>query len=298
MPPVIIAVVWMLWVLVPIPGQAAPADNGSILKYSHPELSELSGLATSFNNPEIIWGHNDSGDGARLFKLNTDGQVVGQLEISNANAFDWEDMASFQDAAGNNFLVVADTGDNSSIRPFVDVYLLPEPASDVKRIKANRRFTLVFPDGPRDVESIAVDGQERFIYLLSKRDPHPRLYRFSIDALKHLFIPLNYLGEIKSLPSQAKHAALSPKYRWQFGPTAMAFSPAMDAAIIVTPRNTYYFARNKNENWLDALNRDPKIIKPDRLPQIESGTFSADSKQIFIGSEGKPAQVPVLPRPE
>ncbi|GAB3383156.1 hypothetical protein NCG89_13215 [Spongiibacter taiwanensis] len=267
------------------------------MTYTAPELNEMSGLASSFVSDHLLWAHNDSGDSARLFRLNTNGEVLGQVNIRGASAFDWEDIASFKDANGNAFLLIADTGDNTGLRPFVDLYLLAEPGLDAAEAKTLRRYTVVYPDGPRDTEAVAIDAVERSVYLLSKRDDNPRLYRFSLDALKQLFVPLQYLGEVTSLPSKAKHADIKAKQRWQFQPTAMAFSPEHDAAIVVTPRHTYYFPRDGEDSWLTALNRDPVILNPGRFPQIEAGTFSRDGNTLYLGSEGSPARAVALPRP-
>lgn len=286
------------WLPGAIPWSVADASPQNVLQFNDPELTEMSGLANSYLSDSALWAHNDSGDSARIFRLSTAGEVLGQVKIDGASAFDWEDIASFRDAGGKAFLVIADSGDNMALRPFIDVYLLPEPEVGASRVKVLRRYTLVYPDGPRDAEALAVDADERNIYLLSKRDPNPRLYRFSLDALKQMFVPLQYLGEIASLPSVAKHGEIKPRQAWQFQPTAMAFSPARDAAIVVTPRNTYYFSRRAQESWLDTLRRDPVILRPGKGRQLEAGTFSRDGATLYLGSEGSPALAPVLPRPE
>lgn len=272
-------------------------DAATILTYTDTELNEMSGLANSYLSDSQLWAHNDSGDAARLFRLSTDGEILSQVKIRGASAFDWEDMASFKDASGDAFLLIADSGDNTGLRPFVDLYLLAEPGPDATEAKTLRRYTVVYPDGPRDTEAVAVDAAERSVYLLSKRDDNPRLYRFSLDALQQLFVPLQYLGEVTSLPSTTRHAEITPRQRWQFQPTAMAFSPKQDGAVVVTPRNTYYFARAEQESWLTTLNRDPVILKPGRFPQLEAGTFSRDGNTLYLGSEGNPARAVVIPRP-
>tara|TARA_R110002167_G_scaffold176623_4_gene376180 strand:- start:1966 stop:2448 length:483 start_codon:yes stop_codon:yes gene_type:complete len=156
---------------------------------------------------------------------------------------------------------------------------------------------LINEDGARDVEALAVDSRERFVYLLSKRDLHPRLYRFSLDALTGKPVPLNYLGEIRSIPSIDKHQAQGAGRITRFSPTAMAFSPNGDAAIIVTLGKTYYFPRKQNQSWLQALNATPVVVNVKPLPQIEAGTFSRDGKRLLIGSEGVPAKMEILDRP-
>jgi hypothetical protein len=40
----------------------------------HKELTEISGIAVSRQNRNVIWAHNDSGDSARIFAMRTDGK--------------------------------------------------------------------------------------------------------------------------------------------------------------------------------------------------------------------------------
>ncbi len=263
-------------------------------------LTEMSGMTASAIHNNRYWAHNDSGDRARLFAFDGNGTVLSELKIKGAGAFDWEDMDSFRDGS-DGFLLVGDIGDNMAFRPFTDVYLVKEPTelkSPTTEGQVLRHFILNNEDGPRDAEALAVDGRARFVYILSKRDTHPRLYRFSLDALPGQPVPLNYLGEVRSIPSVDKHQAQGTGRISHFSPTAMAFSPEGDAAIIVTLRNTYYFPRATNQTWLQALNETPMVVKVKRMPQIEAGTFSRDGAQLLIGSEGIPAKIEILPRPK
>lgn len=77
-------------------------------------------------NPDILWSHNDSGDLPALYAIDTHGHYLGKIDILNARAFDWEDIAVFE-MHGKPYLLIADTGDNFSIRPTVSLYVLPEP---------------------------------------------------------------------------------------------------------------------------------------------------------------------------
>ncbi|WP_373090707.1 hypothetical protein [Zhongshania sp.] len=275
---------------------AAPARH---IEINSTLLTEMSGITASTHHNNRYWAHNDSGDRPRLVAFNEQGQRLTELRVKGANAFDWEDMDSFSDASGH-YLLIADIGDNMAFRPYTDVYLIAEPdllKSPVMEASVQRHFMLINEDGPRDAEALAVDPRERFVYLLSKRDVHPRLYRFSLDTLARQAVPLNYLGEIRSIPSIDKHQAQGAGRITRFSPTAMAFSPAGDAAIIVTLGKTYYFPRKQNQSWLQALNATPIVVNVAPLPQIEAGTFSRDSKRLLIGSEGIPAKMEILDRP-
>jgi len=59
-----------------------------------PDLVEASGMAASRTSPGVLWAHNDSRDGARVYALGSDGADLGGFDIAGALAFDWEDMAA------------------------------------------------------------------------------------------------------------------------------------------------------------------------------------------------------------
>ena len=56
------------------------------------EINEASGIASSKNNRDIIWVHNDSGDMARIYAVGLDGSNMGILRLPGIIARDWEDM--------------------------------------------------------------------------------------------------------------------------------------------------------------------------------------------------------------
>lgn len=263
-------------------------------------LTEMSGLASSYLRKNHFWAHNDSGDRGRLFSFDDKGNAVTQLLIDRSSAFDWEDMSSFKDSSGA-YLLIGDIGDNMMLRPFTDVYLVREPENVSKAIVQSnilRHYSLVYEDGPHDAEALAVDAAERLVYILTKRDSHPRLYRFSLDAIAAKAIPLTYMGEVRSIPSVEKHSAQRQGGISGGSPTAMEFSPKGDMALIVTLRNTYYFKRGKNESWLEALNKNAFAITKNRMRQTEAATFTADGEKVLIGSEGRPAILELFDTPQ
>src|SRR5687768_16693758 len=45
------------------------------------QLNELSGLAKSAQNTNVLWTHNDSGDDARVFPITTAGKLLGTFDL-------------------------------------------------------------------------------------------------------------------------------------------------------------------------------------------------------------------------
>lgn len=269
----------------------SPIGAADINRYTldSPWLRELSGLAASYAHPGYYWGHNDSGAEGRLVLIHPQQQRLISVAVPGLGARDWEDIASFSDASGN-YLLVGDVGDNFALRPMIDIYLLAEYGSaNAPRLKLLRHFSLVFDGGPRDIEGLAVDSETRTAYLLSKRERHPTLYQFSLDALPATTIVLNELGPLRSLPSRAQHRPQREGGISQYSPTGVDFAANGRAAVISTLRDSYYFFRKPGQSWLDALNTDPVPLKAPRLRQAEAIALSTDGKEIILGSEGRPA---------
>jgi hypothetical protein len=134
------------------------------------EIVETSGLAVSRAHADVLWLHNDSGDGARAFAIGTDGALLGQIAIDGALALDWEDMALGPGPeAGVDYLYFGDIGDNLMFRSFITAYRVAEP--DPRRLGGQVTATalnLDFPDGPHDAEALMSDPRTGDLYVVSK----------------------------------------------------------------------------------------------------------------------------------
>lgn len=146
-------------------------------------LREVSGLAVSRRNEDVIWVHNDSGDGPLIYAVNPKGKVLAAFSVTGARAVDWEDIAIGPGPEPNeDYLYIADTGDNRARRSSVVIYRVREPIVDPNARAANGRtlpadaIQVIWPDGPKDVEAIFVDPLTRDIYLISKRELFSHLY--------------------------------------------------------------------------------------------------------------------------
>ncbi|HEU4977038.1 MAG TPA: hypothetical protein VFT50_18255 [Baekduia sp.] len=145
-----------------------------------PELTELSGLALSPDQPGVLWAHNDSGDRPRVFALAPDGRALAVLDVPGAEAVDWEDLAIGPASAGARprALYLADTGDNASSRAGIDVYRVPEPRLPATGVTAPAtRLRLRYPDGAHDAETLLVEPRTGELAIVTKRfDGASRVY--------------------------------------------------------------------------------------------------------------------------
>ena len=268
---------------------AVPEGPGRILTLQNTEIDEASGLVVSRTDHQRLWLHNDSGGAARLYAVDPNGQDLGQVDIRGVANTDWEDMATYT-MGGAHFLLVADVGDNNGIRPAVRLHVLAEPETPNGELAPLRSLTVVYPDGPRDCEAVAVDDAALSVYLLTKRDTPPRLYRVPLNT----GLPVasaEFLGTVESIPAPtADDLTDDPEFgQNRSQPTAMSFSAAGDRALIVTYKDAYLYTRSQDESWLQALNRAPRVVDLPQFAQTEAGGLNAAGDLTFVGSEQLPA---------
>jgi hypothetical protein len=170
--------------LLPCPGFKATTNIGTV---KDTELDELSGLAKSSRNADILWTHNDSGDDARVFAIHTSGKVAGTYNLKGVNTFDAEDIAVSPVEPHDIWL--ADTGDNFHFRPSVQLYRFTEPTvtdgalADVDTQKINVKF-----QDPVKKGTMAVDSEAFFLdhagngYLVEKTKDTQKAWVFYLPA--------------------------------------------------------------------------------------------------------------------
>ena len=144
--------------------------------FESPRVVESSGVAVSRAYPDVLWTHNDSGDGPYLYATDLHGKDRGAVQVSGAQAIDWEDISLgpcpfvFRAQPRASCIYVADTGDNLELRTFVTVYVVPEPhpperASDSLGVtNAAAVLNLRYPDGSHDVEAVYVSPRHRAVF--------------------------------------------------------------------------------------------------------------------------------------
>ncbi len=270
---------------------AGPAVAGEL---AEPRNREASGFAISRRTPDLLWTHEDSDGATKLYALDLHGATRGVVRIEGVENIDWEDIASFE-WQGRAWLCVADVGDNNARRPFILLHFVEEPdpaqLTSGRELVARPSFTLqvTYEDGARDCESLAVDPREGFVYLLSKREAAPRLYRVPLAAASGTAVARR-VGDVAHFPqpNAAQRLLKIPTGLYRGSPCAMDFAADGSAAVIVTYGDVCYFPRAAGESWATALAREPRLLAPHALPQTEAVAFSQDAKSIYVCSEDSP----------
>jgi hypothetical protein len=273
----------------------ALAADAPVVELANLQLDELSGLAVSRADAQVLWGHNDTGGGAFLFRFGPRGEDLGRLPLAGVQSHDWEDIAAFEHA-GAPALLIADTGNNLATRAVVTLYAVSDPG----RLGEPRllwRLPFRFPDGARDCEAVAVDPLAREILLVSKRDTPPRLYRLPLpERTPAQAQQAEFLAELSGWPARN---GLSLLRLFADSPTGFDISRDGTRAAIVTPTHAYLYRRAAGVPWAQALQRaEAALPLPARqLELIESVAFSADGRELVVGSEGEPARLARLALP-
>ena len=294
---------WLiLWLLVlslgvnaaPLRPVARPAIAGIV---TDPALGELSGLAVSRYQRDRYWAINDGGNGNRLVLINGRGHVLRQYRVAGAENIDWEDLASFR-WRDRNWLLIADTGDNSGKRDFATFWLLPEPAKNNHQsvLEGARPIHFRYPDAPHDVEAITVDISTQDILLLTKRTVPPVLFRLPLSSVDSKeMTTATRLSPLPNIPQPTESEIIrdGKLSRFRSQTTAMALDCNGRGLLVLTYDALYRYSRRTGQNWSEALARQ----RPGRsailfLPQAEALAFDQKCKNLLVGSEKAP--VPLL----
>ncbi len=181
----LIALGLVAFALIPLQSFATPAfanavTNGTV---NIAGLSEASGIAASRNNAGVLWTHNDSGNPAVVFAMDTQGRLLGTYTIPGNT--DNEDIAVGPGPVTNVlYLYVGDIGDNGLSRANIKVYQIPEPAIYSRdhtnpvtaTLKGARTLTLTYPDGAQNAESLFIDPPTGDLFVITKAATTSRVY--------------------------------------------------------------------------------------------------------------------------
>lgn len=243
-------------------------------KISHPELNELSGMVESKRYPGHFWVHNDSGDKARIFLIDSTARHCATVEFQGMEARDWEDITMMR-ADGRDYLVIGDIGDNKAQHPEVYLHVLEEPRLalgnapvDTLVDMAIRTYSFSYPDGPRDAESLFFDPQTGSLYLITKRELSVGVYRIGLPE------------------GDGRIAALTLEGRLPLTYVTGADMSADGSELLVKNLlEVHYWQRQPEETASDMLRR-PSVRQPYAPePQGEAITFRRNGQGYVTVSE-------------
>lgn len=235
-------------------------------------MREASGLAASGVHAGIYWLHNDSGDKARLYAVDSTGTLRATVGVVGARNRDWEDIGRRVDT-----LFVADIGDNDAERDAVDIYVMIEPRHLADTLLTPlARYRLRYPDGARDAEAFLVDPVSGDWFIVTKREQRVRMYRLAAAHRGDSLLTLERM--VGTLPFRRV--------------TAADISSDGSELLVKTYGQVFYWKRVGQESLERTLSRPPTPLPYRPEPMGEAIAFSADGEAYFTVSErdGRAAQ--------
>lgn len=249
------------------------------------EISESSGLAASKCTEDVFWTHNDSGDDAFIFALDSTGKKLATYRVAGAVNTDWEDIAAFKDKSGECFLYIGNIGNNARARGEHSIFRLKEPKDFSKdSSKKNPQTTekaeaikFSYPDFRHDAETLLVQPETGDIYIITKRlTGAAGIYKLGADYDK---TAVNKLEKISDFTVPAVPEGFL---------TGGDISPDGRRVVICDYFGAYEITLpEKSANFDEIWKETPSKIDLGTRAQGEAIGYSADGRSIFATSENK-----------
>jgi hypothetical protein len=255
------------------------------------EITESSGLAASQCQRDVFWTHNDSGNKAFIFAINSKGKKLATFSVTGGENKDWEGMAAFKNAKGACFLYVGDIGNNERVKSEFKIYRFREPRVSESSANSSKKNSLLtdaaevikfsYPDYRHDAETLMVHPKTGDIYILSKRLTGAA----AVYKLEHDFDleKTNRLEKVMDFSVPAIPNGLL---------TGGDISPDGKRVVICDYFSAYEIVLPENEKNFDEIwKQKPQIIELGEREQGEAVCYSADGKGIFATSENRNSPV-------
>jgi hypothetical protein len=149
----------LVCVLAPAPAYAGPRTVAShrLFTLQDEDIFESSGLV---DRGDVVYTNNDSGDDAVVYGVDP---ATGRTVSRTTYADSVEDVEAIAPGA-HGTVWAGDTGDNRHRRDDVAVYrMVPEDGTH-----PGVRYTLTYPDGPHDAETLLVQPRTQRVFVVSK----------------------------------------------------------------------------------------------------------------------------------
>lgn len=246
-------------------------------------LTEVSGIAAGRRNLDVLWVHND-GSRDRIYSLSTNGTLLGTWKL-NKNVEDLEDIAIGPGpTAGMSYLYVGDIGGNvgtNTTRNEIHIIRVPEPVVSldwatnpaVADLDDVEKFTVTYPDGSYDAETLMVDPLSGEVLVVIKQPVYSRVYRVLLPATSPgTNIPMTHLCNV--LFAKASGGDISADGR---------------QIVLRDETQALLWKRCTNESVGVALSRDGvaiPIVGPPAEPNGEGISFLCDGSGYVTTGEG------------
>lgn len=289
-------------------GMPAWADSwySPVAKIGFAPISEASGMVKSRRYEDVIWVHNDSGDVPRLFAIDSKGKVIfpgfmavyGEVpeegktqyqgvSISTAAHYDWEDIA-----ADDDYLYVADMGNNGNSRRDLGIYVIPEP--NPRAVAATRTLVhlpVKYPDQASfparqwhfDSESLFVYRDK--LYVITKHRQDGKIADLEAGGVLYR-LDTRYADRINTLT----RIGFRPDFA---APTAAELSPDGQYLAVLCHLQLWVFTTpDDGDNFFESSARKVSFTL-EEMGQVESLTWLSNNTLLFGSEQGNLYKVAV-----
>lgn len=298
-------------------------------------LDECSGLVASRRNAGVLWTHNDSFDTAVfVMTFDTHAHFLRRYKILNQPAGDFEDIAlGIGPEPGVSYVYLGNIGDNAAQkpadvprrrapRPNIKIHRFREPSAitagdDIDLTAEVTTFTLQYPDGPHNAESLMIDPEGN-LYIVIK-EPTGLVFGVKRETLAANGGGIIKLEQVATVCPQfvLTNLRMGPQRREPrdgrvYGPTAADISPDGSMILIKSMWESFiWYTRDtptKENPWSrwaatlsprgptvqeprESLIRVPPLVpdtdEPSEVGRGEAIAFSADGNGYYTAAEGK-----------
>lgn len=209
---------------------------------------------------DAVWTLGDSGNPALLGRTSMRDWITVPITVEGARNEDWEALVR----ARSGHLWILDVGDNDSIRKSVTLYEVDpaQSASESRSLHVLRAVTVIYPDGPRNVEGGVIDDSDR-LYLFEKTNlGRPRVATVSVSA---------QAPELQVAFQYGRLPAIGPI-------TDASVSPEGDVFLLT------YLGIHRCNDCFDETRRSLRPVRAGFKGQIES-LVALGSDRFWVASE-------------
>jgi hypothetical protein len=233
------------------------------------QLEEASGLVASSRNPGMLWSHNDSGNPAEIFLLDSTAVTRKKYTLAGIRNRDWEDIARGPGPLdGISYLYVGDIGDNQSHHNKKYIYRFPEPSlDDPEEILKVDTIVVALEDGALDTEALLIDPVTKNLYIVSKRENKVRVYEVAYPHGKG------------TLPGKKVCTLLVG------GITGGDISPDGNEVLLKNYEQIFYWKKKGDETIVQLLKTPPTELPYHREPQGEGIAWALNGSGFYTLSE-------------
>jgi hypothetical protein len=253
------------------------------------EITESSGLVVSQCQENVLWTHNDSGDGPYVFAMDQSATHLGTWKVTNARNLDWEDIATYKDAAGKCFIYVGEIGNSKDgERLEHTIYRFPEPTVNEADSNTSRdspiatepatelRFS--YPDRRRNAETLLVEPKTGALYIVTKEQSEPSaIYKLNPEFGVQKQIAVK-IGEV-TVPAVP------------FGLITGGSISNDGKRLVLCDYFAAYEFTIPSDSFDETWKQRPTVIDLGKRKQGEAIAYSNDGNSIFATSEGKSSPI-------